>query len=195
MTYEQQWRLSLKQYTDKELVAIFPEAISVLSPSKLLEIFPNKKHCLEKRLFRLEQKREELTEIIEELLSKNKFPENSFTYWFKNKITEIWFGEKLDETERKIKELEFTLFEPVSNQGIIPQMIEQAKMYPFENLIEVNKKGMALCPFHSEKKPSFYIKKNFGYCFGCSWHGDTIQFVMETENLRFPDAVRKLCYS
>ncbi len=51
-----------------------------------------------------------------------------------------------------------------------------------------------LCPFHSEKTPSFTVSdsKGFYHCFGCGAHGSVIDWVMETEGLAFPDAVRRL---
>jgi DNA primase len=51
-----------------------------------------------------------------------------------------------------------------------------------------------LCPFHSEKTPSFYVveDKNFFHCFGCGAHGDAIGFVMRADNLDFLEAVEKL---
>ena len=51
-----------------------------------------------------------------------------------------------------------------------------------------------LCPFHSEKTPSFTVndKKAFYHCFGCGAHGDVIRFVMEIEGLDFPAALEKL---
>ena len=51
-----------------------------------------------------------------------------------------------------------------------------------------------LCPFHKEKTPSFTVneEKGFYHCFGCGQHGDAISFVMETENLSFPEAVERL---
>lgn len=51
-----------------------------------------------------------------------------------------------------------------------------------------------LCPFHSEKTPSFTVSdsKAFYHCFGCGAHGSVIDWVMETEGLSFPDAVRRL---
>ena len=48
-----------------------------------------------------------------------------------------------------------------------------------------------LCPFHSEKTPSFTVfpaTKSF-YCFGCGAGGDVISFVMRSENLDYVDAV------
>jgi DNA primase len=51
-----------------------------------------------------------------------------------------------------------------------------------------------LCPFHPEKTPSFYIDRDKGlwHCWGCSRGGDVFNFVMETANLTFPEAVQEL---
>ena len=55
-----------------------------------------------------------------------------------------------------------------------------------------NLKG--LCPFHSEKSPSFtvYPNDNSFYCFGCGAGGDVITFIKKKENLDYPDAVEFL---
>ena len=63
--------------------------------------------------------------------------------------------------------------------------------------VQLNKKGTnhwGLCPFHHEKTPSFSVNesKQIFHCFGCGKGGGAIRFVMEVENLSFPDAVRKL---
>jgi DNA primase len=51
-----------------------------------------------------------------------------------------------------------------------------------------------LCPFHSEKTPSFTVneEKQFFMCFGCGKHGDLIEFVKDFYNLNFTEAVEKL---
>ena len=51
-----------------------------------------------------------------------------------------------------------------------------------------------LCPFHSEKTPSFSVnsEKQIYHCFGCGKGGGVINFIMEIENLSFPDAVHFL---
>ena len=51
-----------------------------------------------------------------------------------------------------------------------------------------------LCPFHSEKTPSFSVSpdRQIYHCFGCGKGGSVINFIMEIENLSFPDAVEFL---
>jgi len=53
---------------------------------------------------------------------------------------------------------------------------------------------VGLCPFHQEKPPSFSVHatKQFFYCFGCGAKGDVFRFVMETEKIPFPEAVRRV---
>ena len=52
----------------------------------------------------------------------------------------------------------------------------------------------ALCPFHQEKTPSFYVNRprQSWHCFGCDQGGDLISFVMRMEGLEFPEALEHL---
>ena len=56
------------------------------------------------------------------------------------------------------------------------------------------RKQVGLCPFHSEKTPSFYLDddKQLYHCFGCGAGGDIFTLVMEKENLSFPEALHYL---
>lgn len=61
-------------------------------------------------------------------------------------------------------------------------------------LKRVGQRWTGLCPFHSEKSPSFSVNAEAGfyYCFGCQAKGDAISFVRAMEHLDFVDAVRRL---
>ena len=52
----------------------------------------------------------------------------------------------------------------------------------------------ACCPFHDEKTPSFSVntQKGFYHCFGCGVSGDAIRFLMDYDNLPFPEAIERL---
>lgn len=86
---------------------------------------------------------------------------------------------------------------------IIPDsLIEEIKYAnSIENVVSsyvaLNKKGrnyLGLCPFHSEKTPSFtvYPETSSYYCFGCGAGGDAITFIRERENLSYTEAVKFL---
>ena len=63
--------------------------------------------------------------------------------------------------------------------------------------VRIQKKGSSyfgLCPFHSEKSPSFSVSptKQMYYCFGCGAGGNVFTFMMAYENYTFPEAVKQL---
>lgn len=64
----------------------------------------------------------------------------------------------------------------------------------YASLKRSGRRFRALCPFHSEKTPSFYVDpdKQLYHCFGCGAGGDIFTFVMEMEKLTFPEAVEYL---
>ncbi|MDI6844711.1 MAG: DNA primase [Candidatus Saccharicenans sp.] len=71
-------------------------------------------------------------------------------------------------------------------------IVEIASQYT--TLKKRGRKWVGLCPFHSEKDPSFTVdeEKQLFHCFGCGIGGDLFSLVMEKENLTFPEAVRFL---
>ena len=65
---------------------------------------------------------------------------------------------------------------------------------PYVALTRKGNNYFGLCPFHNEKTGSFSVSadKQMYYCFGCRRGGGAVNFIMEVENLSFPDAVRFL---
>ncbi len=86
--------------------------------------------------------------------------------------------------------------------AISPSTIEEvqrtANVYDvISDYLDLKRAGSSyttLCPFHSEKSPSFMVspQKNIWKCFGCGKSGDSIKFVMEYEGLNFADAIIKI---
>src|SRR5437879_1847360 len=64
----------------------------------------------------------------------------------------------------------------------------------FVNLRKAGTGWKGLCPFHSEKTPSFTVnpRKGIFHCFGCGVGGDAFGFLMRQDRLAFPEAVRTL---
>ena len=82
--------------------------------------------------------------------------------------------------------------------GFIEDLKTQADIVQvIQAVVPLKKAGSTykgLCPFHTEKTPSFHVNpdKGFFHCFGCSTGGDVLKFIELYEKLSFPEAVRSL---
>ena len=83
-------------------------------------------------------------------------------------------------------------------QRFLDELIDRSDIVDVvSSYVALSRKGgnyFGLCPFHNEKTGSFSVApdKQIYYCFGCHHGGGVIHFIMEIENLDFPDAVRFL---
>lgn len=175
---EKEWKRSSPRFTDREWLAIFPEA----------ELY------LKKRLKMLKKEVKIIAPEIKEYLMNiySKGIEDKFTIWFAEEIVSVWKGNTLNKLNNEILKLQL-LLNPERNTSsrIADSMIKKARQYPFKDLIKT-KNNFALCPFHPDKRPSFHIRDNQGHCFGCNWHGDTIQFLIDRDGLNFQEAIKYL---
>jgi len=89
-------------------------------------------------------------------------------------------------------------FRSVIKQEVIEQVRTQTDIVQLVGgYVPLKKAGRyykGLCPFHSERTPSFHVspERQTYHCFGCGAGGTAINFVMVTEKLEFPEAVRFL---
>src|SRR5580658_134648 len=83
-------------------------------------------------------------------------------------------------------------------QSFIDELIARADIVEVIGLrVPLKKAGReyrACCPFHNEKTPSFWVSpvKQFYHCFGCGAHGTALGFLMDYDQLPFPEAVEDL---
>ena len=84
-------------------------------------------------------------------------------------------------------------------ENFITELVERSDIVDVVgSYVRLGKKSgsnlFGLCPFHSEKTPSFSVSpdKQIYHCFGCGKGGGVISFIMEIENLTFPEAVEFL---
>lgn len=83
-------------------------------------------------------------------------------------------------------------------QKTVQEILETAKIEEVvQDFVNLKRRGanmIGLCPFHNEKTPSFTVSpaKNLFKCFGCGKGGDPARFIMEHENLGFPEALKVL---
>ncbi|MCI5080604.1 MAG: DNA primase, partial [Saprospiraceae bacterium] len=83
-------------------------------------------------------------------------------------------------------------------QKSVQEILETAKVEDvIQDFVNLKRRGVnmiGLCPFHNEKTPSFTVSpaKNIYKCFGCGKAGNPVQFLMDHENLSFPEALRWL---
>ncbi len=86
-------------------------------------------------------------------------------------------------------------------QSFIDDLLERVDIVEvIGKRLQLRKTGQnfsALCPFHTEKSASFTVSstKQFYYCFGCGAHGNVISFLMNYDNMEFPDAITSLASS
>lgn len=87
-------------------------------------------------------------------------------------------------------------------RGIPPEILQQIRdrvdlidlISTYVSLSKAGQNYKGLCPFHSEKTPSFSVNpvRQMFYCFGCSVGGDAFTFLMKQEGMDFMEALREL---
>lgn len=116
------------------------------------------------------------------------------------KLEQDWFVEVINDylipvlrqINRIKNEMEQYEKPKLKKEEITEEMIEQARRFPINQIIDVNECGYALCPFHNDHNPSAYCKNNFLHCFSCNESADTIKLYMHLNGVNFQEAVKAL---
>ncbi|MDR0939122.1 MAG: DNA primase [Mediterranea sp.] len=84
------------------------------------------------------------------------------------------------------------------DQGTVDRILDAAQIYDVvSDFVTLRKRGVnyvGLCPFHDDKTPSFYVSPAKGVCkcFSCGKGGNAVHFIMEHEQMTWPEALRYL---
>lgn len=104
---------------------------------------------------------------------------------------------EVDEMEQTRRRLRFKQVKQIKTNvpstRISDDQISRARDYSLESLVGTpNKHGYILCPWHDDKKPSMWIKNNYGWCFSCQTWVDPIKWCMTFRRMSFAESVRFL---
>ena len=175
----------------KEFEEVFSEDVKVIAKEKIAD--------LSKRRNELEKAKENSNKFL------NKSPETRKRLWFQVFLNsyqhniEVIYIDKWIRYWKKYVPRKRTSVRKTNTFS--QEQIEHARAFPLEDLVEGDLKYAGsgklktCCPFHSEKTPSFiiYTEQNTAHCYGCSKHiGGAIDYLMETEEITFPEAVKQL---
>jgi hypothetical protein len=110
----------------------------------------------------------------------------------KDDTLDLFIENEIDNRKKIINKYKGELKHKWDNGKITDEMIENARNYPIEQIIEVNEKGFAICPFHDDKNPSAFCKNNYLHCFSCGENADVIKLYMHLNNTNFIQSVKEL---
>lgn len=179
----------------REYVEIFGDDLKPVLEDKIVS--------LNEDIERLQDLKEAKIEALQRKFENDNLLGRSFSKWFVR--TWLKYSTLLNLEQRilkKKKELKRILtaynfispFKEDKNLDIETAKLTLIETIYYGKLKRISKRLVGLCPFHKEKTPSFTIftETNSFHCFGCKESGDVITFMMKSNNLKFPEAVRRL---
>ena len=111
---------------------------------------------------------------------------------FLNEVKRRYYLHDMRDIHKRIAEFKRDMGHKDKDDQITPLMIDQARRYPLDVLVDARGQEIVLCRFHEDKNPSMDIRNNFFYCYACGAKGDTIDFLMREGGLSFKEAVLRL---
>lgn len=134
-----------------------------------------------KDLHKLMRTAKTITSVVDDMSDRKSWELNCFFHY-------AWLDEE------KKKETQYQKGKKIINKNITDDLL-LAKEYPIPQIIDIDMKGKAICPFHNEKTPSlhYYKETNTTYCFGqCGKRYDAIDIYMNKFGCDFKTAVEEM---
>lgn len=175
-----------------------------LTEKELVEAFAPSKEMIAEKIMDWSALRQSKVDKAKQALTAS-YESGDGNHWFHEVMIKNLFVPEIMACDRYVSKLKRILgiISPKSgaSRGIRQEDIDRARchsIYEFaRSRLQLKKSGgryFSLCPFHSEKRPSFciYPETNTFHCFGCQAHGDVITLIMHLDGISFPEAVRML---
>jgi hypothetical protein len=175
------------------------------SELELIKIFPECKEIIPQKIREwINVKDKIMAEDILPILKKINAIKDRFKRWFWTEVLKCMLPWRYVEAITNLERL-YRLKLLTSNakyhhkakdferRKILAKEIPLLSLYSFQRLRRTGRRYTALCPFHTEKTPSFVIyPDNSFHCFGCEANGDAIEFVKLLKDCSFSDAVAQM---
>lgn len=164
------------------------------SSTEIFEIFPEARQMIPRLLKEAEDKLEHHKSVIKKIYDSKEY--DKFTKWFLIESMKVFINKEDLANVKRLRSLK-AIIKGVDNGTISLDCAKQVAIqdiHDFGKVRTFGKRIKALCPFHNEKTPSFYIftDTNSFHCFGCNAGGDVIKFVQKLHGLSFKDAIQFL---
>ena len=162
--------------------------------AELLELFPEARQIVPRLIKEMNAKLSGIKTRIKEIYEATDL--DGPTKYLAIQFVRISADQEDLKTLKRLRSLN-ALMRPKTYEGFSVEQAKEIKIqdvHAFGKIRTFGKKIKALCPFHEEKTPSFYIftDTNSFHCFGCQTGGDVIKFVQVLHKLSFKDALEFL---
>lgn len=142
------------------------------------------------RGYRIDYLEKHLVDLADEIAAWEADP-GLFALYFRNTAID----QAIDEARelRHLSSISKQNFKPTTGD-ITPDMIEQARQYPIEDLIQFDRQHKAVAFCHEDNHPSlsWHRAKNRATCFPCGKSFNPIDVLIQRDGITFPDAVKRL---
>ena len=134
---------------------------------------------------------------LEEKLTRFRKIAQAKPFWFGKIFAEVFYEPEIVRLKKALKRIYYAMNlekgDRIDAKELRERLDFEAILSQHTRLAIRGQEATGLCPFHSERTPSFTanLEKKLWYCFGCGESGDIFNFIMKKENLDFKQLMAK----